>query len=99
MDDPVELKISQELEEFLKDLTLEFPFPEIFEVLRRHELKDRFGAKIRALPSKRLPESKLKEIDDRVSEYLKELKATYGPNYHGRIEELFKSYTQTTVEE
>lgn len=99
MDDPIELKISQELEEFLRDLTLEFPFPEIFEVLRRHEMKDRFGGKIRAMPTKKLPEDQLKEIQERVAKFLDELKKTYGSRYRDKIEELFKTYTEKTMED
>lgn len=96
--DPIELQIEQEIEEFLRDLTLEFPFPDIFETLRRHEFKDRFGEKILPLRNKKTSEDNLKEIQSRVDEFLHRLFSTFGKRYKDRIEGAFRYYTQTTVE-
>lgn len=97
-DDPVALQIEQEVEEFLRDLTLEFPFPEIFETLRRHEFKDRFGSKILPLPAKKISEDNLKEIKVRVTEFLERLSKTFGSRYKKQIESSFRYYTETTFE-
>ena len=96
--DPVELLIQQEIEEFLRDLTLEFPFPDIFETLRRYEFKDRFGAKIKPLPSKRASENQMKEIQARLNDFLDRLFQTFGNKYKSQIEEGLRYYTQTTVD-
>ncbi|MDB5038980.1 MAG: hypothetical protein JWQ35_2508 [Bacteriovoracaceae bacterium] len=97
--DPVETLIQQEVEEFLRDLTLEYPFPEIFEILRRHEFKDRFGKNVTPLPQKKFAGDSLKEIQDRIGVFLTELQKTFGTKYHSIIDQSFRFYTETTVEE
>jgi hypothetical protein len=96
--DPIELQIDQEMEEFLRDLALEYPFHEIFESLRRHEFKDRFGSKISPLPQRRLAADTQKEIQSRVADFIVQLKTHFGSRYAERVDESFRFYTQTTRE-
>jgi len=96
--DPFKVRIEQEVEEFLKDLTLEFPFSEIFEILRRYEFKDRFGPKVTPFPKKGLSPESLKEIDDRIQNFFGEMKKNFGSKYAEFIADSFKYYTGTTVE-
>jgi len=96
--DPFEMRIQQEVEEFLRDLTLEYPFPEIFEILRRHEFKDRFGKNVTPLPQKRVSPEVLKEVHHRIDEFLVELRRVFGSRYSGFIAESFRYYTETTIE-
>lgn len=97
--DPVEMLIQQEIEEFLRDLTLEYPFPEIFEILRRHEFKDRFGKNVTPLPQKKFETETMKEIHARILMFLRELQKTFGRKYHDFIDKSFRFYTETTVDE
>lgn len=97
--DPVELLIQQEVEEFLRDLTLEYPFPEIFEILRRHEFKERFGTNVTPFPQKKFSMESMKEIEGRITMFLRELRRTFGSPYFGFIEKSFKFYTETTLED
>jgi hypothetical protein len=97
--DPVTLIVQQEVEEFLRDLTLEYPFPEIFEILRRHEFKDRFGKNVTPLPPKKFSSNSLKEIHERILSFLAHLHKTFGPKYRDLILESFRYYTETTLEE
>jgi len=98
LDDDVLLRIQQEVEEFLKDLTLEFPFSEIFEILRRYEFKDRYGSKVSPMPKKGLSSDGLTAIDQRIRTFFEQLKKEFGSKYVGFIEESFRVYTQTTRE-
>ncbi len=97
-EDPFEERIQQEVEEFLRDLTLEFPFPEIFEILRRHEFRDRFGPKVMPLPQKRVELATLKEIHERIDQFLMSLKDTFGSKYSECIQKSFRYYTETTLD-
>ena len=97
--DPLELQIQQEVEEFLRDLTLEYPFPEIFEILRRHEFRDRYGHNVLPLPQKRFCTITLKEINQRIDYFLDELREMFGERYTPFIEESFRYYTETTIDE
>lgn len=98
--DPFEVRIQEEVEEFLRDLTLEYPFPEIFETLRRCEFKDRFGSKVIPFPktNKVRSESQLRDIELRIEDFLEQLNADFGPSYQAFIQESFRFYTQTTVD-
>jgi hypothetical protein len=98
-DEDIQLMIRQEVEEFLRDLTLEYPFPEIFEILRRHEFKDRFGRNVTPLPQKRFCAEALKEIEDRIGDFLTNLKKTFGPKFESTISDSFRFYTETTLDE
>lgn len=98
--DPFEIRIQEEVEEFLRDLTLEYPFPSIFETLRRFEFKDRFGRNVVPFPkgeAKNSPE-RLRDIDVRIRVFLAQLRAQFGANYHAAINDSFRFYTQTTVD-
>ena len=97
--DPAHMLIQQEVEEFLRDLTLEFPFPEIFEILRRHEFKGRFGKNVMPLPHKKFASDSLKEIESRITDFLLSLNKTFGSRYQEFIANSFRFYTETTVEE
>lgn len=97
--DPVALQIEQEVEEFLRDLTLEFSFTNIFETLRRYEFKDRFGTKILPMRNRKSSEAHLKEIRDRIDQFLDRLLKTFGSRYKQKIEDSFRYYTQTTFDE
>lgn len=97
--DPQQLQIQQEVEEFLRDLTLEFPFPEIFEILRRHEFRDRFGNNVTPLPQKRFENEVLKEIEDRIDAFLENLREAFGMRYRSFIDDSFRYYTETTVDQ
>ena len=96
--DAFQMRIQQEVEEFLRDLTLEYPFPEIFEILRRHEFKDRFGTNVTPLPQKRFSPEVLKEIRERIDIFLVDLKKVFGSKYSKFITESFRYYTETTLE-
>ena len=95
--DPVKIQIRQELEEFLRDLTLEFPFPEIFEILKRHEFRTRYG-NVLPLPNGQYSPLVLKEIHHRILEFLQELRHAFGRRYYSFIENCFQSFTETTLE-
>lgn len=97
-DDNIALIIHQEVEEFLRDLTLEYPFPIIFETLRRHGYRERFGAKITPLPDKKLPPESMRELNSRVQDFLGDLRRNFGSKYESQIQESFRFYTQTTLE-
>lgn len=97
-DDPIEVQIDQEVEEFLRDLTLEFPFQEIFETLRRQGFKDKFGKKVFPFPHKRISEDSVKEIEGRVQAFLGDLRKTFGARYLPKIEEAIGFYTEKTLE-
>lgn len=97
--DPVELMIEQEVEEFLRDLTLEYPFPEIFETLRRHEFKDRFGVNVLPLPPRRFHAATLSEIQTRIADFKIKLKQVFGSKHDTSIHRSFKTFTRTTVED
>lgn len=100
MKDPFEERIEEEVEEFLRDLTLEFSFPEIFETLRRYEFKDRFGGKVIPLPrrEKKLIDSQLKSIESRIHGFLHQLQESFGDRYAPVIEKSFRYYTSTTMD-
>lgn len=95
----IELIIRQEVEEFLRDLTLEYPFPEIFEILRRHEFRDRFGKNVTPLPQKRFQNDSLKEIQERIAKFLMDLRKNFGPKYKETIANSFRFYTETTLDD
>lgn len=97
--DAFEVRIYEEVEEFLRDLTVEFPFPEIFETMRRHEFRDRFGSNVTPLPRKRCNTQEIKEIDERIGDFLTHLHLDFGENYKDFIQRSFRYYTETTVEE
>ena len=97
--DPCELRIQGEVEEFLRDLTLEYPFPEIFEILKRYEVKDRLGPNVTPLHQKKHSAEALKEIQGRVSGFQNDLRKTFGKNYVDFINETFRYYTSTTIED
>lgn len=96
--DPQQLQIQQEVEEFLRDLTLEFPFSEIFEILRRHEFRDRYGHNVTPLPQKRFDNDVLKEIQDRIEAFLSNLVQCFGMRYTAFIDDSFRYYTETTID-
>ena len=96
--DPFRVRIQDEIEEFLRDLTLEYPFTEIFWILRRHEFKGRFGEKVTPLPKKGVCNQALKEIDYRIDEFLETLREVFGKHYYDFIEESFRYYTATTCD-
>ncbi|MBN8554922.1 MAG: hypothetical protein J0L93_05705 [Deltaproteobacteria bacterium] len=96
--DPFQIRIQQEVEEFLRDLTLEYPFSEIFETLRRHEFKDRFGKNVTPMPQKRFSSEVLSEIDERISSFLVDLRKVFGSRYSAFIDDSFRYYTETTLE-
>jgi hypothetical protein len=96
--DPFQIRIQQEVEEFLRDLTLEFPFPEIFEILRRHEFRDRFGANVTPFPQKKFDPDVLQEIGGRIELFLLDLRKVFGSRYAGFIDDSFRYYTETTLE-
>lgn len=96
--EPQQLQIQQEVEEFLRDLTLEFPFPEIFEILRRHEFKDRYGHNVTPLPQKRFDNDVLKEIQERIEAFLSNLVQAFGIRYTAFIADSFRYYTETTID-
>lgn len=96
--DAQQLQIQQEVEEFLRDLTLEYPFPEIFEILRRHEFKDRYGHNVMPLPQKRFDNDVLKEIQDRIDAFLGNLSQAFGLRYRAFIADSFRYYTETTLD-
>ncbi len=96
--DPAAFRIQQEVEEFLRDLSLEFPFPDIFESLRRFEFKERFGGKIVPLPKSQSQSESIREIRERVDEFLAQLRKDYGKKYSDHIEASFRFYTQVTRE-
>lgn len=97
--DPLQLQIQQEVEEFLRDLTLEFPFAEIFEILRRHEFRDRYGVNVTPLPHKRFNNDVMKEIQDRIGVFLSDLHMAFGKRYCAFIDDSFRYYTETTVDQ
>ncbi len=97
--DPVQLIIEQEVEEFLRDLTLEFPFPEIFEILRQHEFKERFGKNVSPMPQKKFDRGSLSQIRERIDTFLKHLRGQFGLKYYDQIDKSFKFYTETTVDD
>ncbi len=98
--DPFEIRIQEEVEEFLRDLTLEFPFPAIFETLRRCEFRDRFSGKILPFPKANAikASNQINDIDARIRIFLAQLRGEFGKNYHLAIEDSFRFYTQTTVD-
>lgn len=96
--DPFEERIEQEVEEFLKDLTLEFPFQEIFETLKRHEFKGRFGSKVMPFPERRVRSESLKDLKGRIQGFLERLELDYGQKYGPYIQETFRRYSATTLE-
>lgn len=97
-EDPVGFQIQQEVEEFLRDLTLEYPFSEVFEILRRREFQDRFGSNVTPLPQKKFNYASMKEIEGRIQDFLEDLRRTFGRRYYETIEDSFRYYTVTTVE-
>lgn len=100
MQDPFEIRIEEEVEEFLRDLTLEYSFQEIFETLRRYEFRDRFGGKVIPLPrqAKKVDDSQLKDIETRIGGFLDQLHEDFGDRYAPTIQKSFRYYTSTTVE-
>ena len=99
--DPFEIRIQEEVEEFLRDLTVEFPFPIVFETLRRFEYRDRFGSKILPFPkseARKKGSDSIGEVDSRIRIFLAQLKSDFGSNYHLAIQDSFRFYTQTTVD-
>ncbi len=98
--DPFEIRIQEEVEEFLRDLTLEFPFPAIFETLRRCEFRDRFSGKILPFPKLNAirASDQIGDIDNRIRIFLAQLRSEFGKNYHLAIEDSFRFYTQTTID-
>jgi len=98
--DPCEMRIQEEVEEFLQDLTLEHPFHDIFECLRRWDFQDRFGPKVIPLPRKVRPftEEDLRDLSDRIEGFLGRLEDDFGGSYSGFIRDSFRFYTQTTSE-
>jgi len=98
MQDPIELQIEQEVEEFLRDLTLEFSFPEIFEALRRHGFRDFFGSKVSPFPRHKFDPNRVKDIEQRFEDFLGGLRHTFGARYSEKIIETVREYTRTTLE-
>ncbi len=98
--DPFEIRIQEEVEEFLRDLTLEFPFPIVFETLRRFEFRDRYGSKIVPFPKAeaRPKANSIHEIDSRIRIFLTQLRNEFGKNYHNAVTDSFRFYTQTTID-
>lgn len=98
-EDPIAFQIRQEVEEFLRDLTMEFPFPEIFEILRQHEFHARFGHKVSPFPSRKLQKEALAEIKIRIRDFLAQLEKAYGSRNADAIKRAMSFYTVTTVED
>lgn len=98
--DPREIEIQEEVEEFLRELTLEYPFPEVFESLRRYEYRDRYGTKVLPFPKKiEVNKSiRVKDIEGKIRGFLRELKGSFGDRYTTFIDDSFRFYTQTTVD-
>jgi hypothetical protein len=99
--DPFQMRIQEELEEFLQDLALEQPFINIFETLRRWDFQDRYGPKVIPLPKKNSKETEgaeVRELMDRVDHFLIDLEKNFGMDYSKFIRESFRYYTQTTSE-
>jgi len=98
--DSYELRIQDEVEEFLQDLTLEFPFQEIFETLRRFEFYERYGNKVIPLPkvSAKSPTHEMKKIRNRILVFLDKLETDFGQKYAPLIQKSFHYYTETTRE-
>jgi len=99
LDDPIVLQIHQEVEEFLRDLTLEYPFHEIFETLRRQGYEHRFGKKVFPFPRKKTSEDSLREVDQRLKSFLVDLKSTFGQKYAPEIDEAIRFFTDKTLED
>lgn len=93
-------RIHDEVEEFLRDLTLEYAFQEIFDSLRRFEFKDRFGNKVVPLSkkSRALKDSTEPGIDERIESFLMHLEDEFGEKYSLAIQESFRFFTATTFE-
>lgn len=96
--DPFRLRIHEEVEEFLRDLTLEFPFQEIFECLRRYEFKHRHGAKVIPFPRKSSAKNMGKNLETTIDDFLKNLESEFGQKHSKSIQESFKYFTSTTYE-
>lgn len=99
--DPFKERICDEVEEFLRDLTLEFPFEDIFESLRRFEYKNRYGPKVVPIPkiqNKAGSEPQTKDIRHRIGSFLNRLDEDFGQNYSDYIRQRFRYYTETTWE-
>jgi len=96
--DPFEMLIQEEVEEFLRDLALEYPFQEVFETLRRFEFIERYGAKVIPLPKRTAlgNEAQLKDIKERINSFLGDLEEQFGPKYGPHIQNSFRFYTETT---
>jgi len=94
--DPIELQIQQEIEEFLRDLVLEFPFHAVFDCLRRYEIKERLGQNILPLPHRKSSGEDSKEIRTRIEAMLESLHSHFGSKYSNQIQEAFRYYTATT---
>lgn len=95
-EDPIELQIQQEIEEFLRDLVLEYPFHAVFDCLRKYEFQDRLGNKILPLPHRKSSGELAKEIRVRIETMLEGLHSHFGSKYSSHIKEAFRYYTQTT---
>jgi|GEM_PF-5989722 len=102
LNDPFEVRIQEEVEEFLRDLTLEFPFEAIFETLRRFEFRGRYGPKVIPLPrtinSQISREQTLKDVHLEIDRFLKRLEDGFGEKYSHFIQDSFRYYTETTFE-
>lgn len=96
--DDLETRIQQEVEEFLRDLTLEFPFPEIFEILKRHEFKGRYGSNVTPIPQRKFSPEVMKEIHQRIDAFFGDLKKNFGSRHEPFIQQCFAYYTETTLE-
>lgn len=98
--DPFKERIHDEVEEFLRDLALEFPFPIIFELLRKHEFKDRFGSKVVPLPRKRgLEDSQdTKAVQNRMQNFIEDLEKSYGRHHRPTIDQSFKYFSSVTFD-